>query len=106
MSRHSAGALKGVTMTSELPAIRTLERGISRLEHEMTDVALAVGRETLALLRREDHFALPFIAGALDGASHDSVRVGLDDVDGPDAERLYLAGFAQGWDGRRVRRAG
>jgi hypothetical protein len=93
-------------MTSELPdAIGELERGIGRLEHELTDVALDVGRQTLPRLRHEDHFALPFVAGHIDGASHDSVRVGLDEVQGSRAQRLYLAGFALGWDGRRVSRA-
>ena len=94
-------------MTGELPdAIAELERGIRRLEHELTDVALDAGRETLAQLPREDRFAHPFVAGEMDGASHDSVRVGLDDVRGPDAQRLYLAGFALGWDSHPVRRAG
>lgn len=98
---------KGVTVTSEMPDdIRKLELGISRLEHQLTDVALDVGRRTLTLLQREDHFARPFVAGAMDGASHDSVRVGLDGLQDPSAQLLYLAGFAQGWDGHRARRAG
>ena len=94
-------------MTNGLPdAIGDLERGISRMEHELTDVALDVGRETLARLRPADHHARPFVAGQMDGASHDSVRAGLDEVQGSRAQRLYLAGFALGWNSRTARRAG
>jgi hypothetical protein len=94
-------------MISELPGtIGELERGISRLEHQLTDVALDVGRKTLPRLHREDHFTRPFVADQMDGASHHSVRLGLDDMRGLDAERLYLAGFALGWDSHPMGRTG
>ena len=92
-------------MISDLPeAIGELERGISRLEHQLTDVALDIGRKTLRRLHREDQFTRPFVAGQMDGASHDSVRLGLEDVRGTDAERLYMAGYALGWDSHPVGR--
>jgi len=94
-------------MASEMPGtIGDLERGIRRLEHQLTDVALDVGRKTLPRLHHVDHFTHAFVAGQMDGASHDSVRVGLADAHDPDAERLYLAGFALGWDTHQFARAG
>ena len=91
-------------MSGELPdAIGDLERGINRMEDELTNAALDVGREALALLHRVDLFAHSFLAGEMDGAAHDPVRVGLRGEHSPDARRLYLAGFALGWDSHRLK---
>jgi hypothetical protein len=93
-------------MSSELPdAIGDLEREIDRMDDELTHVALDVGRRSLAGLHREDRFARSFLAGEMDGASHDPVRVGLCGEHSANARRLYLAGFALGWDSHRIRRA-
>ncbi len=93
-------------MSSHLPrTIGDLERAISQMEDELTSAALTIGRETLTHLHREDRCAHPFLAGEMDGVSHDSLLVGLRDERGADAQLLYIAGFALGWDNRRLKPA-
>jgi hypothetical protein len=88
-----------ITTTDMVDLFEQAAAKFEQLTAKLDMIGLEAGRELLAGIRADERASSDFTDGERDGACGDGVHARLSERPERADRRLYLAGYAFGWDG-------